>query len=132
MSNITLQEISERLANNYYNPTEKRPIKPEGYENENYVYDEEKSVRWNREHREELELAYKAELMNYKASERNKGTEFQYDLERALHYEYGINAAQFKHLFSEAGRITDTPNELIWKLQELTELYLALKQEEME
>lgn len=131
MKELTIQEVLERVNNNYYKSEVKRPVRPEGYKVENYVYNEEESVRWNREHRLELEENYIKELEKYQEAERAQSMNFQYDLEKAINNEYNINAAQFKLLFNKASSITDSVEELIWEMQDLAELYLSLKQEEL-
>ena len=61
--NKTISEILYNLE--AYNNKMEFPKKPEGYRKEGYVYDEDQSVKWNREHRESLELEYQEGLSNY-------------------------------------------------------------------
>lgn len=80
-----LDELIENVKNGGYKVKVEYPKRPEGYKRENYVYDENKSVKWNREHREKLEKA--CFEGNYACKNfMNRRKDFKYDFPYKIYY----------------------------------------------
>lgn len=93
-------DMIENIDN--YNIKLKYPKRPDGYNNENYVYDENKTVKWNREHRLELIEKYKKEQNIYNEEKNNIEHKFKSDLVELIKNEYNFSYAQSNIIFSKA------------------------------
>lgn len=82
---LDLDDIIFKIQNGDYEPKLRYPKRPEGYGNENYVYDENETVIWNRKHRIELEDNYRRKLEEYHNAINSKEKEFSLDLSKAIH-----------------------------------------------
>lgn len=102
MSRMTFDGVRQKVLNEDYVFKGKRPEKPEGYKQANYVYDENKSVKWNREHQQELETKYASEIKEYTSKSNAKYKEFYYDVLKVLSEEFRFNAKQAEIIFSRA------------------------------
>lgn len=76
-------------------PTEKRV-------SESHVFNEEKSVKWNREEVERYNNAIYEQKMACHNSERAGYEEFTSDITSYLFYAYGFNAAMASKIYSKA------------------------------
>lgn len=134
ITRLSIQDVLERVENDYYENKVERPKKPEGYKITNYVYDENQTVVWNRNHQAELAQKYEKELTEYTTALNSKQKEFQYDVLKALSDEYHVNAEQARIIFSKAYDIMHSEGltAVTFEAQELTEFYLDLRKEEME
>lgn len=99
---ISFEEIIEKIENGYYNNPLKRPIKPEGYGKENYVYNEEESVRWNREHRIELENKWKEEWKVYMEAGSKKEKELKNNIIEAIAAYSDLTESQAEVIYNKA------------------------------
>lgn len=91
MTKLTIEDVLDKVKNKDYQPKVEYPIRPEGYKKENYVYDENQTVKWNREHREELEKEYQEKLKEYNNISNSKEKEFFLDLSKAIHNRYNLS-----------------------------------------
>lgn len=98
--NKSFEEIKNNLKD-YENKLE-FPKRPEGYKKEGYVYDENQSVKWNREHRLELEKDYSDKLTEYQKESSNLELQFKHDLIRSSEKVYGINYKQGEIIYNQA------------------------------
>ena len=69
---------------------------------EDHVFDEEKSVRWNREKVAEENKKRQQDLADYRASVRAGEDAFRNDVVSFIETEYGLNKAQAQAVFSLA------------------------------
>lgn len=109
-----LDTMKENVLNGKYKIDIEYPKKPEGfaraYRDDNgnrqfkdvYVYDESKSVKWNKEHREELVDKYYKDLDACWEASRKKEEEFKTDLINALIEEYKLTDNQANHVYVRA------------------------------
>lgn len=102
MEKIIFEDIKENIKNGEYKNKGTRPVKPEGYKKENYVYDEEKSVKWNREHRIELEQEYENEWKVYRYEATNAEIKFKNDLIKAIMNEADLEEEQARIVYNKA------------------------------
>lgn len=102
MEKIIFEDIKENIKNGEYENKGTRPVKPEGYKKENYVYDEEKSVKWNREHRIELEQEYENEWKVYRYEATNAEIKFKNDLIKAIMNEADLEEEQARIVYNKA------------------------------
>ena len=79
---LSYQDIYDALVEGYYNSNAQKP-KFERY-TDNHVFDENMSVKWNREEAARRNKAYKDALNAYYASQNEKNKEFQEDLILAI------------------------------------------------
>lgn len=98
--NNDILEIKENLK--VYSNNKEYPKRPEGYSNENYVYDEDKTVRWNKEHREELIKEYRQKQDEYQKESNRVYEQFKLDLVSALKNRYKLNEKQSEIIFNKA------------------------------
>lgn len=98
--NKSFEEIKNNLKD-YENKLE-FPKRPGGYKKEGYVYDENQSVKWNREHRLELEKDYSDKLTEYQKESSNLELQFKHDLIRSSEKVYGINYKQGEIIYNQA------------------------------
>ena len=126
--NKTISEILYNLE--AYNNKIEFPKKPEGYRKEGYVYDEDQSVKWNREHRESLELEYQEGLSNYQRESSRLELQFKHDLIRASEKEYKINYQQGEIFYKEAWNEghSEGLEEVVNQMIKLLEFYKEIKE----
>ena len=67
-----LDELIDAIKNDNYKVKMEYPKRPEGYKKENYVYDENQTVKWNREHQEILSQKYQQDLKDFHGETSNK------------------------------------------------------------
>lgn len=99
---MDLETINEKVYNNEYTVKLEYPKRPEGYKKENYVYDENQTVKWNREHQEELANKYQEELQKYHNVANQMETQFVNDLIEALMTNYKFTEVQAKNIYKKA------------------------------
>lgn len=99
---ISFEGIIEKIESGYYNNPLKRPVKPEGYGKENYVYNEEESVRWNREHRIELENKWKEEWKIYMEAGSKKEKELKNNIIEAIANYSDLTESQAEVIYNKA------------------------------
>lgn len=122
MIGYTIDNIQTKLTNGGYETKLPYPTKPEGYHIENYVYDEEKSVRWNREHRLELENKYKEELSAYKESCSNKIDEFKNDLKKVILNTHNFNEDIAEYIIQKTySKDIDYMSDILWEAIDLAD-----------
>ena len=97
---LSYQDIYDALEKGYYNPDAQRP-KFEKYA-ENHIFDENMSVKWNREEAVRRNQAYKDALNAYYAIQNEKDREFQEDLILAIMNDTNFPRAKAKMIFSKA------------------------------
>ena len=88
-----LDMLENDIENNKYVNTLERPKKPEGYKKDNYVYDENKSVKWNKEHQEELTDKYIKDFNMYHLKSVDLEKQFMNDLKLAILNQYNLTLA---------------------------------------
>lgn len=81
------------IKNNKYVNTLERPKKPEGYKKDNYVYNENKSVKWNKEHQKELTDKYIKDFNMYHLKSVDLEKQFINDLKFAILNQYNLTLA---------------------------------------
>lgn len=129
---ISFEEIIDRVHAGEYTNTKKRPMKPEGYGREGYVYDEEQSVKWNREHRIELENNWKEEWKLYMAAGSEKQLEFRKDLVKVIMTYADLTESQAEVIYKKAyenehdGGIEEVINEAKELSEFITEVISAI------
>lgn len=97
---INFDKLEQKMINDGYRVDIEYPKKPEGYKKEGYVYDENKTVKWNREHQAELAEEYSKKLAEYCNATNNRVSEFREDLKSALSTDYGFNGLQSDIIYS--------------------------------
>lgn len=125
---FNLDDLEKRVLNDYYRVNLEYPKKPEGYRKEGYVYDENQTVKWNKEHRLELEAEYQKQLSEFHNMSRNKSVEFELDLKKALSEEFNLSANQVKNIASRAydeGH-SDGLQSIIYNARELAEFAIEI------
>lgn len=97
---MTFEEIYKNINNGKYEPSIPYPMartyKP------GHIFDEDKSVRWNREKLDEENAKYKQEQAEYHAAVQEGEDRFQNDILAYIKSEYKLNNAQAKIIFSMA------------------------------
>lgn len=88
-----LDMLDDNIKNNKYVNTLERPKKPEGYKKDNYVYDENKSVKWNKEHQKELTDKYIKDFNMYHLKSVDLEKQFINDLKFAILNQYNLTLA---------------------------------------
>lgn len=88
-----LDILEYNIKNNKYVNTLERPKKPEGYKKDNYVYDENKSVKWNKEHQKELTDKYIKDFNMYHLKSVDLEKQFINDLKFAILNQYNLTLA---------------------------------------
>lgn len=83
--------LKHNIENGKYNNNLKRPIKPEGYKIANYVYDEDKSVKWNKEHQKELTDKYINDFNIFRSKSLDLENQFMDDLKLAIMNQFDLN-----------------------------------------
>ena len=81
------------IKNNKYVNTLERPKKPEGYKKDNYVYNKNKSVKWNKEHQKELTDKYIKDFNMYHLKSVDLEKQFINDLKFAILNQYNLTLA---------------------------------------
>lgn len=99
---FTMEDLERKVIADGYRIFVELPKKPEGYKKENYVYDENKTVKWNREHQEELEEEYLNKRHEFQLASNAKETEFGLDVRKALHEEYRLSVKHADMIASRA------------------------------
>ena len=102
ITRLSLEDIEKRIEEDYYKVKLEYPKRPEGYKKENYVYDENQTVKWNREHQVELTNRYQEDLKDYHQAANAKDQEFQLDMQKAINQEYGFSVKQIDTILSKA------------------------------
>lgn len=109
-----LEVIKDNIENKKYEVDMEYPKKPEGFvyahkdENGNrifkdiYIYDENKSVKWNKEHREELVNSYYDKVDEFHKLSNEKEKQFRKDLINALVEEYKLTENQAENVYIRA------------------------------
>lgn len=126
MGNITklsMEDLIKRVKNKEYKTSLEYPQKPEGYKKDNYVYDENKSVKWNREHREELEKDYREKMEEYRISQSDKDDLFMLDLAKMIHDNHELSVTIVDLITSTAYNENHSYGyeEVVWKADELAD-----------
>lgn len=88
-----LDMLDDNIKNNKYVNTLERPKKPEGYKKDNYVYNENKSVKWNKEHQKELTDKYIKDFNMYHLKSVDLEKQFINDLKFAILNQYNLTLA---------------------------------------
>lgn len=88
-----LDILEYNIKNNKYVNTLERPKKPEGYKKDNYVYNENKSVKWNKEHQKELTDKYIKDFNMYHLKSVDLEKQFINDLKFAILNQYNLTLA---------------------------------------
>ena len=91
---MNFDKLEQKIISDGYKIDVEYPKRPEGYKKEGYVYDENKTVKWNREHQAELAEEYVKKLAEYRNATNGKIDEFRGDLKSALSNDYGFNSSQ--------------------------------------
>lgn len=86
----SLDMLDDNISNNKYTNFSNRPEKPEGYKKDNYVYDENKSVKWNRDHQKELTDKYINDLNLYRSRLSYLEKLFMKDLKSAISIQFDL------------------------------------------
>lgn len=109
-----LNIIKDNIEKGKYNVDTEHPKKPEGFtyahKDENgvrqfkdvYIYDENKSIKWNREYRENLVNNYYNEIDIFHNLCNQKELEFKKDLINALIEEYELTGNQAGNVYTRA------------------------------
>ena len=86
-----LDELIDAIKNDDYKVKMEYPKRPEGYKKENYVYDENQTVKWNREHQEILSKKYQQDLKDFHGETSNKEINFKNDFINSIVNEYKLS-----------------------------------------
>ena len=97
---LSYQDIYDALGEGYYNSNAQRP-KFERYA-ENHVFNENKSVKWNREEAARRNQAYKDALNAYYAIQNENDKKFHEDLVLAIMNDTNFPMAKAEMIFSKA------------------------------
>ena len=97
---LSYQDIYDALEEGYYNPKAHKP-KFERYA-DNYVFDENMSVKWNREEAARRNQAYKDALNAYYAIQYENDKKFQEDLILAIMNDTNFPRAKAEMICSKA------------------------------
>ena len=97
---LSYQDIYDALEEGYYNANAQKP-KFERYA-ENHIFDENMSVKWNREEAVRRNQAYKDALNAYYAIQNEKDKEFQEDLVSAIMNYTGFSYEKAEMIYSKA------------------------------
>ena len=97
---LSYQDIYDALEEGYYNPKAQKP-KFERYA-DNYVFDENMSVKWNREEAARRNKAYKDALNAYYAIQNENDKKFQEDLILAIMNDTNFPRAKAEMIYSKA------------------------------
>lgn len=99
----SIDEISNAFVNNFYEPLQEYP----GHRkfSEKHVFDDEKSVKWNREEVERQNEQLKQRKMEWDSEKSRLNAKLQNDCVQILKEDYGLNEAQaeklYGHVFQE-------------------------------
>lgn len=94
--------IKRKVDNGEYKTSIEYPKKPAGFNKEIYVYDENQTVKWNMEHKEELKKEYERNLELYREENHRKQVEFRDDLIEVLQAEYNFSKVQATNVYIKA------------------------------
>lgn len=97
---LSYQDIYDALGEGYYNPNAQKP-EFERYA-ENHVFDENMSVKWNREEAIRRNRAYKDALNAYYAIQNEADKKFQEDLVLAIMNDTNFPRVKAEMIFSKA------------------------------
>ena len=98
---MTMEEVKKNLQENKYKP-ELLPVPPACRYSANHVFDEMKSVVWNREEVIRRNEEYvQAKKLN-REREHNMDVLFSSDLREALKTDYGFSSAQAEFIYQNA------------------------------
>ena len=122
------ETILENIKNEKYINKKTRPVKPKEA-NENYIINEEKSVRWNREQREKAIETYSKELEEYRKYGRELYKQFKQEVINAIMKATNLNEKQANSIYEYSARESEPYGELVLKITEIVELLLKLKEE---
>lgn len=95
-------EILENIENDVYTSKLKYPSKPEGYNEEGYIYNLDETVRWNREHRTKLMAEYAGQIVMYNEEKSRCENKFKTDLINAIIYENIFTEKQAELIYEKA------------------------------
>ena len=87
-----LDILEYNIKNNKYVNTLERPKTPEGYKKDNYVYDENKSVKWNKDHQKELTDKYIKDFNLYYSKSLDLEKQFINDLKSAISIQFNLTS----------------------------------------
>lgn len=134
ITKFDLGDLERKLMEEAYRVPMEIPKRPEGYKKEGYVYDENQTVKWNREHQKELADKYEADRKKFDEASAGKSIEMQEDFIKAINQEYGFNAKQAQILFSRAYDDEHDTGMLavLYKVRDLAEMVKDIIEEEME
>lgn len=119
-----LDMLDDNIKNNKYVNTLERPKKPEGYKKDNYVYDENKSVKWNRDHQKELADKYINDFNLYRSKSLDLEKQFMNDLKSAISIQFDLtskNAELLANIAYEESH-SDGLNSIVVTARDLGEL----------
>ncbi|KXY51220.1 hypothetical protein AT268_32515 [Bacillus cereus] len=92
-----IDEISNAFANDFYEPQQEYPSHIKF--SEKHVFDEEKSVKWNREEVERQNEQVKQRKMKWNSEKSRLNAKLQNDCVQILKEDYGLNEAQAEKLY---------------------------------
>ncbi|MDX5808386.1 hypothetical protein [Bacillus cereus group sp. BfR-BA-02730] len=92
-----IDEISNAFVNKFYEPLQEYPSHRKF--SENHVFDEEKSVKWNREEVERQNEQVKQRKMEWNSEKSRLNAKLQNDCVQILKEDYGLNEAQAEKLY---------------------------------
>lgn len=121
------EKIKNKIKLEEYTNKMGYPKKPEGYKKENYIYNENQSVKWNKEHQIELTNQYIEELMNFQEETNRLQLEFREQLIASIMIEFNFNKELSKYVYSLAWDerhsegLESVVDEAIKKAEEFTE-----------
>lgn len=95
------QQINERVVDGIYNTKLSYPTRDSSYSHR-HIFDEEKSVRWNREMVEQKKLEYKTLISNFRDDVRNLEKLFELDVTEFLKDEFNFNESVARKVYKEA------------------------------
>ena len=120
----SLDMLNDNIKNNKYVNILERPKKPEGYKKDNYVYDENKSVKWNRDHQKELTDKYLNDFNLYRSKSLYLEKQFMNDLKSAISIQFDLtpkNAELLANIAYEESH-SDGLNLIVTTARDLGEL----------
>lgn len=102
ITKLSIEKLRENIKNGEYIGKVEYPKRPEGYKQPNYVYDENQTVKWNREQQEYLTECYQNDLAKFHAECNRVELLFFNDLKKMLVDTFGFSVMQVETISCKA------------------------------
>ena len=123
-----MEKILENIKNGKYENKRPYPKKPEGYKKELYIYDENQTVKWNKDRQQQLTEWYIKDLDEFQNESNRVSKLFREDLIKEISYQTKLSEKQSEVIYNKAWEEghADGMESVVYEARDLVDLILEI------